>query len=156
MAFARAHNARARKWGSWPCFPVRSYSGIGGPDRRMTANNRTRWFDSGPANGRNRRNLAARTRPGEGDWTSKCASLPTAPPTQPRIPARLARFSTGNGWVCARHRLSAGGKEIRTVGPAAKEKPFRRAIWLLFARTYRTSGLADEIGTSRIKKSPLP
>jgi hypothetical protein len=24
-----------------------------------------------------------------------------------------------------------------------KEKPFRRAIWLLFARTYRTSGLAD-------------
>ena len=32
-----------------------------------------------------------------------------------------------------------------------KEKPFRRAIWLLFARTYRTSGLA-ETGTSRIKK----
>jgi hypothetical protein len=24
--------------------------------------------------------------------------------------------------------LSAGGKEIRTVGPAVKEKPFRRAI----------------------------
>ena len=29
-----------------------------------------------------------------------------------------------------------------------KEKPFRHAIWLLFARTYRTSGLADETGTS--------
>jgi hypothetical protein len=43
-----------------------------------------------------------------------------------------------------RSRLHAGGKEIRTVGPAVKEKPFRRAIWLLFARTYRTSGLADE------------
>src|ERR1700730_1892560 len=28
-------------------------------------------------------------------------------------------------------------------GPAVKEKPCRRAIWLLFARTYRTSGLAD-------------
>ena len=50
-----------------------------------------------------------------------------------------------------RTRLAAGGKEIRTVGPAVKEKPFRRAIWLLFARTYRTSGLA-ETGTSRIKK----
>ena len=55
-----------------------------------------------------------------------------------------------------RTQLSAGGKEIRTVGPAVKEKPFRRAIWLLFARTYRTSGLADEIGTSRIKKFTLP
>src|SRR5215468_11384739 len=51
-------------------------------------------------------------------WTSKCASLPTAPPTQPRIPARLARFSTGNGWVCARHGLSAGGRWIRTSGSA--------------------------------------
>src|SRR3984893_12511845 len=29
-------------------------------------------------------------------------------------------------------------------GPAVKEKPCRRAIWLLFARTYRTSGLVDE------------
>ena len=29
-------------------------------------------------------------------------------------------------------RLAAGGKELRTVGPAVKEKPFRRAIWLLF------------------------
>jgi hypothetical protein len=37
-----------------------------------------------------------------------------------------------------------------------KEKPFRRAIWLLFARTYRMSGLADETGTSRIKKFTLP
>jgi hypothetical protein len=27
-----------------------------------------------------------------------------------------------------RTRLPAGGKEIRTVGPAVKEKPFRRAI----------------------------
>jgi len=53
-------------------------------------------------------------------------------------------------------RLAPGGKEIRTVGPAVKEKPFRRAIWLLFARTYRTSGLADETGTSRIKKFTLP
>jgi hypothetical protein len=35
-------------------------------------------------------------------------------------------------------------------------EPFRRAIWLLFARTYRTSGLADETGTSRIKKFTLP
>src|SRR5215510_12291238 len=42
-------------------------------------------------------------------WTSN-ASLPTAPPTQPPIPARLARLSTGNGWVCARHGLSAGGE----------------------------------------------
>jgi len=25
-------------------------------------------------------------------------------------------------------RLTAGGKEIRTVGPAVNEKPFRRAI----------------------------
>jgi hypothetical protein len=55
--------------------------------------------------------------------------------------------------VCS--RLSTGGKEIRTVGPAVKEEPFRRAIWLLFARTYRTSGLADETGTSRIKKFTL-
>ena len=52
-------------------------------------------------------------------------------------------------------RFAAGGKEIRTVGPAVKEKPFRHAIWLLFARTYRTSGLADETGTSRIKKFTL-
>src|SRR5215470_10224143 len=54
-------------------------------------------------------------------WTSKCASLPTAPPTQPPIPARLARFSTGNGWVCARHGLSAGGRWIRTFGTAAQK-----------------------------------
>jgi hypothetical protein len=51
--------------------------------------------------------------------------------------------------------LTAGGKEIRTVGPAVKEKPFRRAIRLLFARTYGTFGLADETGTSRIKKFTL-
>jgi hypothetical protein len=42
-----------------------------------------------------------------------------------------------------RSGLSAGGKELRTVGRAVMEKPFRRAIWLLFARTYRTSGLKD-------------
>ena len=46
--------------------------------------------------------------------------------------------------------LFAGGKEIRTVGPDVKEKPFRRAIWLLFARTYRTSGTA----WSRARRRP--
>src|SRR5215813_7531868 len=61
-------------------------------------------------------------------WTSKCASLPTALPTQPRIPARLARFSTGNGWVCARHGLSAGERWIRTSGTAA-QKPWISAAF---------------------------
>jgi len=60
------------------------------------------------------------------------------------------------GGCQVRSRLLPGVKEIRTIGPAVKEKRFRRAIWLLFARTYRTSGLADETGTSRIKKFTLP
>src|SRR5215472_17871066 len=62
-------------------------------------------------------------------WTSKCASLPTTPPTQPPIPARLARFSTGNGWVCARHGLSAGGRWIRTSGTAAQKPWISVAFW---------------------------
>src|SRR5690242_11703834 len=52
-------------------------------------------------------------------------------------------FASDDGAISAPpapYHLAAGGKEIRTVGPAVKEKPFRRAIWLLFARTYRTSG----------------
>ena len=60
-------------------------------------------------------------------WTSKCASLPTAPPTQPPIPARLARLSTGDGWVCARHGLSAGGNRIRTPGPQQRVRTFGTA-----------------------------
>jgi hypothetical protein len=64
---------------------------------------------------------------------------------------RLFASATHDAGNRVRTRLPAGGKEIRTVGPAVKEKPFRRPKWLLFARTYRTSGLADETGTSGIK-----
>src|SRR5712675_1704179 len=48
---------------------------------------------------------------------------------------RSASFRHPDRGNLVRTRLAAGGKEIRTVGPAVKEKPFRRAIWLLFART---------------------
>jgi hypothetical protein len=83
---------------------------------------------------------------------------PDGGPTD-RTHVSLASWSTGKPVRVksqVRTGLLAGGKEIRIVGPAVKEKPFRRAIWLLFARTYRTSGLADETGTSRIKKFTLP
>jgi hypothetical protein len=58
--------------------------------------------------------------------------------------------------ICSHARVGARGAVKMGVGPAVKEKPFRRAIWLLFARTYRTSGLADETGTSRIKNLRCP
>jgi hypothetical protein len=86
----------------------------------------------------------------------------TLAPTSAKAPARTkAELKLPVGLAPTpesqvRIRLPAGGKEIRTVGPAVKEKPFRRAIWLLGARTYRTSGLADETGTSRIKNLRCP
>src|SRR5215831_3226980 len=72
-------------------------------------------------------------------WTSKCASLPTALPTQPRIPARLARFSTGNGWVCARHGLSAGAEWNSNVQFRAPDRQRFRGF-IRVGTIYRRTG----------------
>jgi hypothetical protein len=62
-----------------------------------------------------------------------CASLPTSLSQQPRSPARTPGFSTYKGRVPARDGLSAGGRWIRTIGPATEKLPFGRAMW--FPRT---------------------
>ena len=112
-----------------------SSSALGQRGRRRDRRDRRRLSPATPARGR--------CRPGLHQvLTSECLLL--APST-----AAGCRCSHSTSLaVSARDRLAAGGKEIRTVGPAVKEKPFRRAVWLLFARTCRTSGLADETGTS--------
>jgi len=51
--------------------------------------------------------------------TAPRPSLPTAPPAPPRTPAAKARLFDVAGEYPARHGLSAGGKRIRTFGPAA-------------------------------------
>jgi hypothetical protein len=61
-------------------------------------------------------------------WTSTCASLPTAPPTQPRIPARNVRFFTCDCRGLTRLGLSAGGRWIRTSG-TARQKPWISAAF---------------------------
>jgi len=64
------------------------------------------------------RDLAARRR----HMTTPRPSLPTALPDPPRTPAGKARLFDVRGRNPARHRLSAGGSEIRTLGPSRKEK----------------------------------
>jgi hypothetical protein len=51
---------------------------------------------------------------------------------------RMRNRSDGAGF---RSGLLAGGKEIRTLGPAAEERPFRRAPYGFFGGTYRASDL---------------
>jgi hypothetical protein len=60
--------------------------------------------------------------------TSTCASPPTAPPTQPRIPARNVRFFTCNCRGPARLRLSARAEWIRTARPPSDGPPFRYKV----------------------------
>src|SRR5580692_3328082 len=75
----------------------------------------------------------------ENNRTTPPVKVQPARTVGPTAPVQILIFST----VCANHcradnastapvrnGLAAGGKEIRTVGPAVKEKPFRRAIWL--------------------------
>jgi hypothetical protein len=50
----------------------------------------------------------------------------SAPPTQPRIPARNARFFTCDCRGLARLGLSAGGRWIRTLGPPSGQHFFQR------------------------------
>jgi hypothetical protein len=62
-----------------------------------------------------------------------------------------ARFRGTDGLQTHRWRKGDSNCRSRREG-----EPFRRAIWLLFARTYGTSGLANETGTSWIKKFSCP
>jgi hypothetical protein len=61
------------------------------------------------------RDIAARRR----DMTAPRPSLPTALPAPPRTPAGKGRLFDLGGKYPARHGLSAGGKWIRTYGPAS-------------------------------------
>jgi hypothetical protein len=60
------------------------------------------------------RDIAARRR----HITAPRPSLPTALPAPPRTPPGKGRLFNVRGRNPVRHRLSAGGKRIRTIGPA--------------------------------------